>query len=152
MVSIPCPKCKSRTTHIARSRSPYIGNEPDMIFHCMTCGTRIYGPEKVNALVAAHQATVQAEQEREKQRVEEERRRIAEELAEQKRAETARRQAARRAAVEAEILKNAKCAWPPCPNDHTMTSKYCSRTCNNKNAHAKEKAKKEAAKALLSAG
>ena len=158
MTSPPCPKCKSRSTHIALSRSPYIGTEPDMIFHCVTCGTRVYGPDKVRALVAHHEAIVQAEREREERLLAEERRWRAEQEAKQAAEEAARlnaqkavrdaaRKEARRKATEEEILRKAKCAWPPCPNDHTMTSRYCSRTCSNKNAHAREKAKNDAAKA-----
>ena len=157
MDGTPCPKCSSRTTHVSISRSPYMGAGADMIFHCRTCGTRIYGPEKVQALVAAHQAAVQAAQEREEKRKEEERRwlelqaeaeRIQKEAAAKaaKAAADAARREARRKAAEAEIMSKAKCAWPPCQNDHTMTSRYCSRTCSNKNAHAREKAKKEASK------
>jgi len=158
MTSPPCPKCKSRSTHIALSRGPYIGNEPDMIFHCVTCGTRVYGPIKVKALVAEFEAAVQAATAIEERRKEEELRWLdAQAEAERKRKDeearieaertSALKKAARRAALEREILRNAKCAWPPCPNDHTMSSRYCSRTCSNKNAHAREKAKKEATKA-----
>jgi hypothetical protein len=158
MTSPPCPKCKSHSTHISRTRSPYIGHEADLIFHCVTCGTRVYGPDKVKALVAQYEAVVQAAREREEQLLAEERRwkaeqeekraaEAAERLALKKAAMEASRKEARRKAVEEEILRNAKCAWPPCENDHTMTSRYCSRTCSNKNAHAREKAKKEAAKA-----
>ena len=157
MDATPCPKCRSRTTHVSLSKSPYMGVAADMIFHCRTCGTRIYGPEKVQALVAAHRAAVQAEKEREERLLAEERRwaaerearRAAEEaerLAAEKAARDAARREARRKAEEVKILAAAKCAWPPCPNDHTMSSRYCSRQCSNRNAHAREKAKKEAAK------
>jgi hypothetical protein len=126
-----------------------MGGEPDMIFHCRTCGTRIYGPEKVKGLVAAHAAAVQAAAEREQKRLEEDRRWLREkeeqELAEKKAKEAERKKALRAAAMEKEILAAAKCAWPPCPNDHTMTSKYCSRVCSNKNAHARAKSKKAVA-------
>jgi len=149
METTPCPKCGSRSTHVSTSRSPYMGGEPDMIFHCRTCGTRIYGPEKVKGLVAAHAAAVQAAAEREQKRLEEERRWLREkeeqELAEKKAKAEAKKKAARAAAVQAEILAAAKCAWPSCPNDHTMTSKYCSRVCSNKNAHARAKSKKAVA-------
>jgi hypothetical protein len=131
-----------------------------MIFHCVTCGTRVYGPIKVKALVAEFEAAVQAATAIEERRKEEELRWLdAQAEAERKRKDeearieaertSALKKAARRAALEREILRNAKCAWPPCPNDHTTTSLYCSRTCSNKNAHAREKAKQLAAKAAL---
>ena len=112
--SPPCPKCSSRSTNIVVARSLYIGQPPDQIFSCYTCGKRVYGVEAVTALVNAEQAKVQEAQ----------------------RAAEAAKAAAAAAAAE------AKCAWPPCPNDHTPTSKYCSRTCNDRNAHARAKARK----------
>jgi dTMP kinase len=156
MVKIPCPKCKSRATYITTSRHPWLP-EPDEILVCSTCGTRVYGRERVAPL---REAVLVAERLEEARREEErvalqraiEEERAARAAAEKAAADTAakaaaeQKKAARRAALEAEILRNAKCAWPPCENDHTMTSRYCSRTCSNKNAHAREKAKKEAAK------
>lgn len=139
MDTTPCPKCKSRSTHVARTRSPYMGVAEDLIFSCRTCGLRVYGPEKVNALVAQHAAVVQAAREREE-------RLLAEERAHLARLEAAEAAEARRKEGEAKILAAAKCAWPPCQNDHTMTSKYCSRLCKDRNAHANEKARKRAAK------
>lgn len=150
MDGTPCPKCSSRTTHVSISRSQYMGSGPDMIFHCRTCGTRIYGPEKVQALVAAHKAAVQAVFDREEKRKEEERRWLEaaaeaerkekdEEARAAKAAAEAARKAARKKALEAEILRNAKCAWPPCPNDHTMTSRYCSKTCRDRASKARQK-------------
>ena len=160
MVKIPCPKCSSRATHISYPRHPWMSGQNDEVLICVTCGTRVYGPERVGPLRDAELARQRREEER--LAVDREMLRLAIE-AEQKAAEAARKaeeeaqikrqeeqaqqkKAARRAALEAEILRNAKCAWPPCENDHTMTSRYCSRTCSNKNAHAREKAKKEAAK------
>lgn len=150
MDGTPCPKCNSRTTHVSVSRSPYMGAGADMIFHCRTCGTRVYGPEKVQALVAAHATAVQAAREREEKRKEEERRWLdlqleaerkkqeAEELARKKAWEAARREA-RRKAAEAEILAAARCAWPACTKDHTMTSRYCSKTCRDRASKERQK-------------
>lgn len=111
----------------------------DLIFSCRTCGLRAYGPEKVNALVAQHAAAVQAARDREELLLQEER-------AHRAKLEAEAAAEARRKDGEAKILAAAKCAWPPCPNDHTMTSKYCSRVCKDRNAHANEKARKKAAK------
>lgn len=148
MDTTPCPKCKSRATHIARLRSPYINMPEDLIFSCRTCGLRAYGPDKVNALVAQHAAAVQAAHEREERFLAEERAQLA--AQERRRLEELAREADRlelgRKREEAKIFAAAKCAWPPCPNDHTMTSKYCSRLCKDRNAHANEKARKRAAK------
>lgn len=149
MEAIPCPKCKSCTTHISLSRSPFMGAAADQIFHCRTCGTRVYGPEKVQALVSAHQQAVQARREREERLLEEERKYLLDQ--ERKRLEELQREADRlelgRKRGEEQILAAAKCAWPPCPNDHTMTSKYCSRLCKDRNAHAREKQRKREARA-----
>ena len=145
MTTIPCPKCKSRSTHISVSRHAWLP-EPDEILVCTTCGMRVYGRDRVGALRQQVEAAARREEEiRAAERaalLAAAQRERAEREDEQKRAAAIRR-AAR---IEAEILRNAKCAWPPCENDHTMTSRYCSRTCSNKNAHAREKAKKEAAK------
>jgi hypothetical protein len=109
---------------------------------------RVYGPEKVNALVAQHQASVQAVREREERLLAEEKENIA--AQQRRRLEELAREAERlelgRKREEAKIFAAAKCAWPPCPNDHTMTSKYCSRVCKDRNAHANEKARKMAQK------
>lgn len=151
MDGTPCPKCSSLTTHVSISRSPYMGAGPDMIFHCRTCGTRVYGPEKVKALVAAHQTAVQAARDREEKRREEERRWLQaaadaerkikeEEVRAAKAASEAARRVERKKALEREILAKAKCAWPPCTKDHTMTSRYCSKSCRDKVSKAKKKA------------
>jgi len=115
--SIPCPKCGSLTTNISIEKALYIGHPPDQIFACYKCGKRVYGADAVNALVAADKTRL-------------------EQLQRAKEAEAAAKAAA--AALEAQ----KKCAWAPCPNDHTPTSKYCSRTCSDRNAHAREKARK----------
>lgn len=155
---IPCPKCRSRSTHVSYPRHPWMSGKNDEVLICVTCGNRIYGPERVQPLREAEEARLAAIARREAEdrealgrAIEAEKRQRAEEAAaaeaEAKRAADERRAAARRAAMETEIYARAKCQWPPCPNDHTTTSRYCSRTCSNKNAHAREKAKKEAAKA-----
>lgn len=129
MPSPPCPKCKGQSTHIARARAQYVGQVEDLVFSCITCGKRVYGVEQVKALVAEHEERVQAALAAARE-VEE--RLLAEE---------------RRRAAEASIFAAAKCAWPPCPNDHTMSSKYCSRTCNDRNAHHRAKQRKALKKA-----
>ena len=120
--SVPCPKCGSRSTHIAIGRALYIGHPPDQIFSCNTCGKRVYGEEAVRALVVAEQQKVIA-------------------------AMRAAEEAARRLQEEQEAARNKKCAWSECTNEHTSSSKYCSRTCSDKNAHAREKQRKLASTA-----
>ncbi len=147
MSAIPCPKCNSRSTHIAKIRGQYIGQIEDIILSCQTCGKRIYGRDQVDALVAQRDLAVQALAEA---RREIEERILAEELAHQAKLKAEAEAAAvkvRREKGEVKILAAAKCAWPPCPNDHTMTSKYCSRLCKDRNAHAREKERKLAARA-----
>ena len=125
-----------------------MGIAEDLIFSCRTCGMRVYGPEKVNALVAQHQAAVQAVREREERLLAEEKENIAaqERLRLERLALEAERLELGRKREEQKIMAAAKCAWPPCLNDHTMTSKYCSRVCKDRNAHANEKARKKAQK------
>ena len=123
----------------------------------MTCGTRVYGRERVAPLREAVLAAARREQRRRDEEyadldraIEAERavRAAAEKAAAaaSAKAEAKRKASERRAAIEAEILRKARCAWSECERDHTTTSVYCSRTCSNKNAHAREKAKKAAAK------
>lgn len=119
-ISVPCPKCGSRSTHIAVGRALYIGHPPDQIFSCTTCGKRVYGEAAVLALIGAEQAKVSA-------------------------ARQAAEETARRLREEQEAALQKKCAWPECEKEHTPTSKYCSRTCSDKNAHARAKERKAAA-------
>lgn len=162
MIKIPCPKCGNRSTHLSYPRHPWMSGKNDEVLSCSICGTRVYGPERVGALLAAEEARLQAiEDERNavslaaKKAEEAEQRRQKKELeraaAEAAKQEAARKKAAYLAAMEADIYARAKCRWPPCPNDHTTTSLYCSRTCSNKNAHAREKAKQQAEKAAKAA-
>ena len=160
MIKIPCPKCGNRSTHLSYPRHPWMSGKNDEVLSCSICGTRVYGPERVGALLAAEEARLQAiedernaeslaarkAEEAEHRRQKKELERVAAEAAKQ---EAARKKAAYLAAMEADIYARAKCRWPPCPNDHTTTSLYCSRTCSNKNAHAREKAKQQAAKAQI---
>ena len=160
MIKIPCPKCGNRSTHLSYPRHPWMSGKNDEVLSCTVCGTRVYGPERVGALLAAEEARLQAiEDERNavslaaKKEAEAEQRRQKKELArvaaEAAKAEVARKKAAYLAAMEADLYARAKCRWPPCQNDHTTTSLYCSRTCSNKNAHARERAKQLAAKAAV---
>ena len=158
MIKIPCPKCGNRSTHLSYPRHPWMAGTIDEVLSCTVCGTRVYGPERVDALRVAETARLKAiederdavliaarkAEEAEKRRQKKELERVAAEAA---KAEAARKKAAYLAAMEADIYARAKCRWPSCPNDHTTTSLYCSRTCSNKNAHAREKAKQLAAKA-----
>ena len=158
MIKIPCPKCGNRSTHLSYPRHPWMAGTIDEVLSCTVCGTRVYGPERVDALRVAEAARLKAiederdavliaarkAEEAEKRRQKKELERVAAEAA---KAEAARKKAAYLAAMEADIYARAKCRWASCPNDHTTTSLYCSRTCSNKNAHAREKAKQLAAKA-----
>jgi hypothetical protein len=120
--SLPCPKCGSLTTNISIEKALYIGHPPDQIFSCYKCGKRVYGTDPVNALVAAHEAKL-----------------LELKAAADRALQAAREEEARKAQL--------KCAWPECPNDHTASSKYCSRTCSDKNAHSRAKARKLSAAA-----
>ena len=162
MIKIPCPKCGNRSTHLSYPRHPWMAGTIDEVLSCTVCGTRVYGPERVDALRVAETARLKAiederdavliaarkAEEAEKRRQKKELERVAAEAA---KAEAARKKAAYLAAMEADIYARAKCRWASCPNDHTTTSLYCSRTCSNKNAHAREKAKQLAAKAAKDA-
>jgi len=125
MDAIPCPKCKSLATHIAKLRSPYINMAHDEVFSCRTCGTRVYGPDKVGELVSRHQAAVQAGREREE--------------ADALRLRLLEEEARRLELIKEEPPPPPKCAWPPCPNPVRVNSKYCGRTCSDRNAHSRAK-------------
>jgi hypothetical protein len=105
--------------------------------------------EEKRALEAREEAKCAAEAEREAKK-REQILRLAEEELRLKREEA--RLSARESAIlpveEVDPAARLKCQWPPCANTPTPSSKYCSRTCNNKNAHAREKARKEAGKKL----
>jgi hypothetical protein len=120
--NIPCPKCGSANTYVVVEVARYVGQRPDQIFTCYTCGKRVYGAEAVTALLAAEQTKIN------------EAKKVAE--------DTARKAREAKAAV-----LQKKCAWPPCWNDHTSSSKYCSRTCSDKYAHARDKERKMAKRA-----
>ena len=121
------------------------------------------------ALQAALQAALeqeralaeQAQREREREREREEAARLAREQAELDEARAqeearAQRQAAIKALREARLSQPPappatapvpapkKCAWHECGNPAQQNSIYCSRVCNNRNAHARYKARRAA--------
>lgn len=126
--NIPCPHCGSKSTYTASVPHAWL-RQQDVVLVCNPCGHRVYGIDKIRELDTKRELEARAAREAEEARLREEAARAAEE--------------AKRARILEEIMQNAKCAWPPCPNDHTMSSKYCSRTCNDKNAHARAKARRE---------
>lgn len=159
------------STHVVTSRHPWLIGKTDETLICKVCGTRVYGSEKVDALREVRQLEAKRAAEAEEKRIEAQKRaeivwkmeaakKSAEQKAEDSRRraaehrarEKAKREEARRLEEEARqaILAQAKCAWPPCKNDHTSTSKYCSRSCNNNSARARHKERKAALKASAS--
>jgi hypothetical protein len=70
-------------------------------------------------------------------------------LAEERAAEArALREEEERAAAAA----STKCGWRDCDHPRTQSSKYCSRTCSNRNAAWNSRMKDKASKAALTAG
>ena len=45
-------------------------------------------------------------------------------------------------AVAPTLPPESRCAWQPCSNARTKTSKYCSHTCSNRNARAQLRARR----------
>jgi hypothetical protein len=117
-----CPKCES--TAVSMERDPKwsgMGWPHDALFHCFTCGHRVYGKAAV-----AHTTLEQ------KRHQDEEARQAQEALAEieRKRKEKARLRRERR-------VISFQCAWGECPLPRREKSIYCSRNCSNKNARAR---------------
>ena len=162
MDNILCPKCGSRSTNVTYPRHPWLLRKADEVLVCLTCGTRVYGTEQVAVLrkaaaehiirqeARAASDRAEAKAAAEAERAAKQELRLAEEELRLKReaARLASREAASPSVVELDPAARLKCQWPTCANAPTPSSKYCSRTCNNKNAHAKEKARKAAAKEL----
>jgi len=106
-----CPKCGSKTTSLEPDPSWRGQNMP--ILSCFTCGNRVYGEDKVLDLYAK---------------------------ATKKEVEVAAFRAEELALRELELREqrakygNSRCAWIRCGQPKRSTSKYCSRSCSNKNA------------------
>ena len=122
-----CPKCKS--THIDVVAIQGWG-KTDQCMTCHLCGTQKFGTENIYRLFAAQQELWEAER-----------------LAEEAERERVRKEAeAALAVVMAKKIQAPtadKCAWEPCTNTRRTSSKYCSRTCNNHNAHARDHFRKK---------
>lgn len=166
-----CPKCNGVSLHFQRTRHPFMWGSTDLQVSCYTCATvkygepavrQVFGPQlerwqqRLQEEEAARAAAKQARRERER----EEAARLAREQEEALAQEEARqrRQAAIKALREARltpppapappapapVLSAKKCAWHECSNPAQLNSIYCSRTCNNRNAHARYKARRAA--------
>jgi hypothetical protein len=133
-----CPKCES--TAISMERDPKwsgMGWPKDALFHCFTCGHRLYGSNAV-----AHTTLEQARHEAD------EARRAQEALAEIERQHQRQRQRQwQRQRDEEERLRrerkviSSQCAWGECRLSRREKSIYCSRNCSNKNARARHAAR-----------
>ena len=126
---IPCDKCASTDTDLYRDRNfSGQGFPHDAVLHCRCCGHRLYGGV---AMRYAERLLGEAKKER--------RRRVLEKA--RIKAEQAAEQAALREQQRVEILRQrgSLCAWGGCRVESRPTSKYCSRTCSNKNAHSRHK-------------
>ena len=140
MPLIPCDKCASATTDLYRDRNfSGQGFPHDAVLHCRCCGYRIYGPVAI-----AYTERVLKAQEAAAKALRLEQRRIAAEEARRK-AELERQRLALEVIRERqrlEPLKRAReslCAWEGCGNKARNTSKYCSRSCSNKNARERHR-------------
>ena len=135
-----CPKCKSTHIDVVTVRG---WGKSDQCMTCHICGTQRYGTENIQQLFLAQQNEWQLEQ------MEEERLAIA--LRDKRiahyRAEQAKKEKERLAPFVVPtpipiIALQDKCAWADCSSTRSSKSKYCSRACSNKNAHARERERK----------
>jgi len=151
-----CPKCGGKSSYeIGRlSPSSYADRSSEWaerVFSC-SCGKQIFGEairvefdrqyasaeeklaegQRQSAEAAARQA-----EEVHRQRLEEARR--AAEAAKKLAAEAAAQAALQ---VVTAAAREGLCAWSECSNLTRKGSLYCSRQCSNKNAHARERARK----------
>ena len=119
-----CPKCES--TAVSMERDPKwsgMGWPHDALFHCFTCGHRLYGKSAV-----AHTTLEQAKHEADETR-------RAQEAAAKSERQRQRKEEAR-LRRERKVI-SFQCAWGECHLPRREKSIYCSRDCSNKNARAR---------------
>jgi hypothetical protein len=140
-----CPKCKSLSGHsVTRLNTASYSREgkwDDRIFACM-CGKRLYGEairEEYDRQWEAVEAQLKKEERARRQQRESERKQQTEAVAvaveEARLVEEEQR-------CQAGLLL-AECAWKDCKNEARSISKYCSRTCSNRNARHRYKVRKK---------
>ena len=96
----------------------------DALFHCFTCGHRLYGQNAVDHTTREQGRHEDEEACRERDRlIELERQREEARL--------------RRETLPIRKVISFQCAWRGCDNPRREKSIYCSRNCSNKNARAR---------------
>lgn len=159
----PCKKCGSRSTYIESPPEGRIIREAETLMGCVTCGWRLYGSKEVQEYIYAYNEKQILADEQDRLAREAEASRLEAERIERERllreAEASRREEERLRLAQqvridpdlllpiAVILGIRKCGWPPCENEATENSKYCSRTCTVRVAHRREKLRKAQRKA-----
>lgn len=124
---IPCAKCASLTTDLYRDRDfSGQGFPRDAVLHCRCCGYRLHG-----AIAIAYTERVLKEKEKAAKELRLGQRRKA--------AEEARRKEEQRQLEQSQRSCESLCAWEGCEKEARSTSKYCSRSCSNKNARARHR-------------
>lgn len=144
-----CFKCSSSSVHFLSVRHPFMWGQREWGFKCYTCGSVKYGDAAIRGvfeplLKAWETAQIEekAAQERLAVLLQEERERVLREreaalLAEE--ARLARKEAERARRKEQKCAAGTLCAMAGCGNRALLKSKYCSRACSNRNAHARAK-------------
>lgn len=128
-----CPKCEGTSLHFQRTQHPFMWGSADLQVSCYTCATVKYGEPAVRQVFGPQLERWRRQQEEARQQ----------------------RQAAIEALREAHlspppppapvpVLPPKNCAWHECSNPAQLNSIYCSRVCNNRNAHARYKARRAA--------
>jgi len=124
-----CPKCGSASSYgITRSNTASYSREgqwDDRIFACM-CGKRLYG-EAIREEYDRQWGAAEA--------------RLEEVRARRRRRAVERKKARKEAEEKAHLAE--QCAWKDCKNRARSSSKYCSRTCSNRNARHRHKVRKK---------
>ena len=166
-----CPKCGGPNFSIQQDKhfSAYKDRSFGLIFHCR-CGRQLFGAQvsqehdrQKKVFEADLEGRVQAEREREQALIAKQskedafreamayRARYLAKKQEEAEAAEQRRREEKRLQWEEKVSRVAQegdteqvCAWKPCTNPVRPHSKYCSRTCSNKNARWRHKQRKRA--------
>lgn len=126
-----CPKCGSKALSIEHDPRARV-----TIVSCYICGWTAYGDEAIQALVTEQMGTVAKQNEK------------VREMLKKQPPVTKEVPAVVDAPLEEAVPGHPTCSWEDCTKPVRLSrgklTKYCSRKCCVKNAHARDKARKAA--------